>query len=47
MQGGLEHETYAAAWITRRGTRVGARALAEDQLKPIPSSQMNVMLKRS
>ena len=49
MRGGVEHETYAAASITRLGGRVAnveAHAWQEDRAKPIASAQMNVMLKR-
>ncbi len=48
-RGGVEHETYAAASVTRLGRRVAnveARAWQEDRTKPIASAQMNVMLKR-
>ena len=50
MRGGVEHETYAAASITRLGGRVAnveAHAWQEDRAKPIASAQMNVMLKRA
>jgi uncharacterized protein (TIGR00369 family) len=49
-RGGVEHETYAAASVTRLGKRVAnveAYAWQEDRTKPIASAQMNVMLKRS
>lgn len=48
-RGGTEHETYAAATITRLGRRVAnveAHAWQADRAKPIASAQMNVMLKR-
>jgi uncharacterized protein (TIGR00369 family) len=48
-RGGVEHETYAAATVTRLGRRVAnveAHAWQEDRGKPIASAQMNVMLKR-
>jgi uncharacterized protein (TIGR00369 family) len=48
-RGGVEHETYAAASVTRLGKRVAnveAHAWQEDRTKPIASAQMNVMLKR-
>ena len=49
MRGGTDRETYAAAAITRLGTRVAnieACAWQEDREKPIASAQMNVMLRR-
>ena len=49
-RGGIEHETYAAATVTRLGKRVAnveAHAWQDDRTKPIASAQMNVMLKRS
>ena len=49
-RGGVEHETYAAASVTRLGKRVAnveAYAWQEDRTKPIASAQMNVMLKRT
>ena len=49
MRGGVERETYAAARITRLGSRVAnveAHAWQEDRATPIASAQMNVMLKR-
>ncbi len=49
MRGGTEHETYAAAEISRLGHRVAnveARAWQQDRGKPIASAQMNVLLRR-
>ena len=49
-RGGIEHETYAAATVTRLGKRVAnveAHAWQDDRSKPIASAQMNVMLKRA
>ncbi len=49
-RGGMEHETYAAATVTRLGKRVAnveAHAWQEDRTKPIASAQMNVLLRRS
>ena len=49
-RGGVEHETYAAATVTRLGKRVAnveAHAWQDDRAKPIASAQMNVMLKRT
>ena len=50
MRGGIEHETYASATITRLGSRVAnveAHCWQDDRTRPIASAQMNVMLKRS
>ena len=50
MRGGTEHDTFAAATVTRLGTRVAnveARAWQQDRAKPIASAQMNVMLRRA
>jgi uncharacterized protein (TIGR00369 family) len=49
MRGGIEHETYAAATISRLGNRVAnveAHAWQQDRAKPIASAQMNVLLRR-
>lgn len=49
MRGGVEHDTFAAAAVTRLGTRVAnveAHAWQADRSKPIASAQMNVLLKR-
>ena len=49
MRGGTDHETYAAAQISRLGQRVAnveARAWQQDRSKPIASAQMNVLLRR-
>jgi uncharacterized protein (TIGR00369 family) len=50
MRGGVEHETFAAATITRLGKRVAnveAHAWQKDRSKPIAAAQMNVLLRRS
>ena len=50
MRGGVDRDTYAAARITRLGSRVAnveAHAWQEDRETPIASAQMNVMLKRN
>ena len=50
MRGGVQHDTFAAATVTRLGNRVAnieAHAWQEDRAKPIATSQMNVMLKRA
>ena len=49
MRGGVEHETYAAATITRLGRRVAnveAHCWQQDRASPIASAQMNILLKR-
>ncbi|HEX8256864.1 MAG TPA: PaaI family thioesterase [Allosphingosinicella sp.] len=49
-RGGTEHETYAAATVTRLGNRVAnveAYAWQQDRAKPIASARMNVLLRRS
>jgi uncharacterized protein (TIGR00369 family) len=50
MRGGTQHETYAAATVTRLGNRVAnveAHAWQLDRAKPIAAAQVNVLLKRS
>jgi uncharacterized protein (TIGR00369 family) len=50
MRGGFDHDTFAAAIVTRLGNRVAnveAHAWQQDRAKPIAAAQMNVMLKRS
>ena len=50
MRGGTQHETFAAATVTRLGNRVAnveAHAWQLDRAKPIAAAQMNVLLKRS
>jgi uncharacterized protein (TIGR00369 family) len=47
MRGGTEHDTYAAATVTRLGNRVAnveAHAWQSDRAKPIASAQMNVSM---
>ena len=49
MRGGTDHDTFAAATVTRLGNRVAnveAHAWQLDRAKPIASAQMNVMLRR-
>ena len=49
MRGGTQHDTYAAAVVTRLGNRVAnveAHAWQQDRGKPIAAAQMNVMLRR-
>ena len=50
MRGGIDHETYATAQVTRLGKRVAnveAHAWQRDRTKPIAAAQMNVLLRRS
>ena len=49
MRGGTDHDTYAAATVTRLGNRIAnveAHAWQQDRAKPIAGAQMNVMLRR-
>ena len=49
MRGGTNHDTFAAATVTRLGSRVAnveAHAWQQDRDKPIAAAQMNVMLRR-
>ena len=49
MRGGTQHDTFAAAVVTRLGKRVAnveAHAWQLDRAKPIAAAQMNVLLKR-
>jgi uncharacterized protein (TIGR00369 family) len=49
MRGGTQHDTFAAAVVTRLGNRVAnveAHAWQSDRAKPIAAAQMNVLLKR-
>ena len=50
MRGGTEHDTFAAATVTRLGNRVAnveAHAWQQERDKPIAAAQMNVLLRRS
>ena len=50
MRGGVDHDTFAAATVTRLGSRVAnveAHAWQQDRSKPIAAAQMNVMVRRS
>ncbi len=50
MRGGINHDTFAAATVTRLGKRVAnveAHAWQLDRAKPIAAAQMNVLLRRS
>jgi uncharacterized protein (TIGR00369 family) len=49
MRGGRERETFAAATVTRLGTRianVAATAWQEDRDKPIAAARMNLLIRR-
>jgi uncharacterized protein (TIGR00369 family) len=49
MRGGIDHDTYAAATITRLGNRVAnveAHAWQADRTKPIAAAHMNLLLRR-
>ena len=49
MRGGVEHDTFAAAVITRLGNRVAnveAHAWQQDREKPIAAARMNLMVRR-
>jgi uncharacterized protein (TIGR00369 family) len=50
MRGGTNHDTYAAATITRLGKRVAnveAHAWQQDRAKPIAAARMNLLLRRN
>ena len=49
MRGGVNHDTFATAQVTRLGKRVAnveAHAWQRDRTKPIAAAQMNVLLRR-
>jgi len=49
MRGGAQHDTIAAATVTRLGNRVAnveAHAWQLDRAKPIAAAQMNLLLRR-
>lgn len=49
MRGGVDHDTYAAAVVTRLGNRVAnveAHAWQQDRTRPIAAAHMNLLLKR-
>src|SRR5687767_7172707 len=49
MRGGIDHDTMAAATVTRLGNRVAnveAHAWQQDRSKPIAAAHMNLLLKR-
>jgi uncharacterized protein (TIGR00369 family) len=50
MRGGTQHDTFAAATVTRLGNRVAnveAHAWQLDRAKPIAAAQVNVLLRRA
>ncbi len=50
MRGGRERVTFAAATVSRLGTRIAnveAIAWQEDRAKPIASARMNLMVRRA
>ena len=49
MRGGVQHDTFASAVVTRLGKRVAnveAHAWQRDRTKPIAAAQMNLLLRR-
>jgi uncharacterized protein (TIGR00369 family) len=49
LRGGINHDTYASAQVTRLGRRVAnveAHAWQLDRFKPIAAAQMNILLRR-
>lgn len=49
MRGGTDHDTFAAATVTRLGNRVAnveAHAWQQDRRKPIAAARMNLMIRR-
>jgi uncharacterized protein (TIGR00369 family) len=49
LRGGINHDTFAAAQVTRLGKRVAnveAHAWQLDRIKPIAAAQMNILLRR-
>lgn len=50
MRGGTEQDTFAAATVTRIGSRVAnveAHAWQQDRSKPIASAQLNLLVRRA
>lgn len=50
MRGGAQHDTFAAATVTRLGNRIAnveAHAWQLDRTKPIAAAQLNMLLRRS
>ncbi len=49
MRGGVDHDTFAAAEITRLGVRIAnveAQAWQADRAKPIAAARMNLLIRR-
>ena len=49
MRGGVDHDTYASAVVTRLGTRVAnveAHAWQQNRTKPIAAAHMNLLVRR-
>jgi uncharacterized protein (TIGR00369 family) len=49
LRGGTEHDTFAAATLTRLGNRVAnveAHAWQHDRTRPIAAARMNLMVRR-
>lgn len=49
MRGGVDHDTFASATITRLGSRVAnveAHAWQADSARPIASAQINLLVRR-
>ncbi|MFL6846484.1 MAG: PaaI family thioesterase [Allosphingosinicella sp.] len=49
MRGGVDHDTFASAIVTRLGNRVAnveAHAWQQDRSKPIAAARMNLMVRR-
>jgi uncharacterized protein (TIGR00369 family) len=50
MRGGIQHDTFASAVVTRLGKRVAnveAHAWQLDRAKPIAAAQLNILLRRA
>jgi uncharacterized protein (TIGR00369 family) len=50
MRGGVDHDTFACAVVTRLGSRVAnveAHAWQHDRAKPIAAARMNLMVRRT
>jgi len=49
MRGGTDHDTFAAARVTRLGSRVAnveAHAWQQDRARPIAAARMNLLIRR-
>ena len=49
LRGGLDHDTFASATLTRLGNRVAnveAHAWQQDRSRPIAAARMNLMVRR-